>query len=217
MENPNTDFHQAVADLTGLPRNAAYSGQPNAKTLNLSMIFNAGNGAIADKMGMEWWWDTFQDTKGSNIRYKQAGPDALRVIDKYHNTLPGVKKLVNGAKQAVMERGHVFTKFGRRIRFPDKRFAYKASGLLIQSTAADINKNNWMVIERMLKDVGGSLILNTHDSYSMSLPLETVSRDFKIIQDAVQTSCPWFRVPLVLELSGGGSSWWGSLQNELNM
>jgi DNA polymerase I-like protein with 3'-5' exonuclease and polymerase domains len=217
MENPNTDFHQAVADLTGLPRNAAYSGQPNAKTLNLSMIFNAGNGAIADKMGMEWWWDTFQDAKGSNIRYKQAGPDALRVIDKYHNTLPGVKKLVNGAKQAVMERGHVFTKFGRRIRFPDKRFAYKASGLLIQSTAADINKNNWMVIERMLKDVGGSLILNTHDSYSMSLPLETVSRDFKIIQDAVQTSCPWFRVPLVLELSGGGSSWWGSLQNELNM
>jgi DNA polymerase I-like protein with 3'-5' exonuclease and polymerase domains len=212
LDDPNTDFHQAVADLTGLPRNASYSGQPNAKQLNLSMIFNAGNGAIADKMGMEWWWDEFLDKSGKPVRYKQAGPDALRVIDKYHATLPGVKTLVNGAKQAVMERGYVRTKLGRRIRFPDKRYAYKASGLLIQSTAADINKQNWIAIEEVTKKYGGHLILNTHDSYSMSLPKDTWEAAWRDVENKVATSYPWFRVPLVLELSGVGSNWWEAVK-----
>jgi DNA polymerase I-like protein with 3'-5' exonuclease and polymerase domains len=211
-DDPSTDFHQAVADLTGLPRNAAYSGQPNAKQLNLSMIFNAGNGAIADKMGMEWWWDTFTDQNGKEIRYKQAGPDALRVIDRYHNTLPGVKKLVNGAKQAVMERGYIFTKYGRRIRFPDKRYAYKASGLLIQSTAADINKNNWKILEKLTTAMGGSLLLNTHDSYSMSLPKDDWEQCWKDIERTIAGAYPWFRVPLVLELSGVGNNWWEAVR-----
>ena len=210
LEDPLTDFHQAVADLTGLPRNASYSGQPNAKQLNLSMIFNAGNGAIAEKMGMEWWWDSFTDNKGKEVTYKQAGPDALRVIEKYHATLPGVKKLVNGAKQAVMERGYVRTHQGRRIRFPDKRFAYKASGLLIQATAADINKQNWMILEKVTEKYGGSLILNTHDSYSMSLPKDTWEEAWKDIEKSV--AVPWFRVPLVLELSGVGENWWEAVK-----
>lgn len=207
-DDPLTDFHQAVADLTGLPRNASYSGQPNAKQLNLSMIFNAGNGAIADKMGMEWWWSTFTDKNGKEVTYKQAGDAALQVIDKYHATLPGVKTLVNGAKQAVMERGYVRTKMGRRIRFPDKRYAYKASGLLIQSTAADLNKNNWMILEEVTAKYGGHLILNTHDSYSMSLPKDSWEQAWKDVEKAIATSYPWFRVPLILELSGSGSNWW---------
>lgn len=211
-DDPLTDFHQAVADLTGLPRNASYSGQPNAKQLNLSMIFNAGNGAIADKMGMEWWWDEFQDNNGKTVRYKQAGPEALDVITKYHSTLPGVKTLVNGAKQAVMERGYVRTKLGRRIRFPDRRYAYKASGLLIQSTAADINKQNWMILEEVTRQHGGHLILNTHDSYSMSLPKGEWESAWRDVENKIATSYPWFRVPLVLELSGAGSTWWEAVK-----
>jgi DNA polymerase I-like protein with 3'-5' exonuclease and polymerase domains len=134
------------------------------------------------------------------------------VIDKYHNTLPGVKKLVNGAKQAVMERGYIFTKYGRRIRFPDKRYAYKASGLLIQSTAADINKNNWRILEKLTAAMGGSLLLNTHDSYSMSLPKDDWEQCWKEIKRIIGESYPWFRVPLVLELSGVGDNWWEAVK-----
>lgn len=209
-DDPMTDFHQAVSDLTGLPRNASYSGQPNAKQLNLSMIFNAGNGAIAEKMGMEWWWDEFQDGNGKTVRYKQAGPEALEVIEKYHATLPGVKKLVSGARQAVVERGYIRTQWGRRIRFPDKKYAYKASGLLIQATAADINKCNWITLDKLTRKHGGNLILNTHDSYSMSLPKDGWQEAWREIESSV--GVPWFRVPLVLELSGFGDNWWQAVK-----
>ena len=39
QRNPELDFHGYVSDITGLVRNAEYSGQANAKQLNLSMIF----------------------------------------------------------------------------------------------------------------------------------------------------------------------------------
>ena len=208
--NPESDFHQMVSDLTGLPRNAGYSGQANAKQLNLSMIFNSGDGATADKMGMGWDWESF-DSGTEIVTYKKAGPEAMKIIDLYHQKLPGVKKLSQGAAQVARGRGYVHTKYGRRMRFPDKRFSYKASGLLIQSTAADINKMNWMKIDDVVTRHGGSIILNTHDSYSMSLP-----QDWKDIwaevKREVESSYPWFRVPLILELSGSGRNWWESVR-----
>jgi DNA polymerase I-like protein with 3'-5' exonuclease and polymerase domains len=206
--NPLSDFHQMVADMTGLPRNATYSGEPNAKQLNLSMIFNSGNGAIADKMGMGWDWNTF-DAGGERVTYKKARAAAMEVIDDYHRKLPGVKKLADGAAQVARDRGYVRTRYGRRMRFPQKRFVYKASGLLIQSTAADINKMNWMIIDEAAREVGGNIILNTHDSYSLSLPDAGAWREIK---RRVETAYPWFRVPLILELSGTGPDWWSAVK-----
>lgn len=210
--DPFSDFHQMVADMTGLPRNATYSGQANAKQMNLSAIFNSGNGALADKMGMPWSWESFTDNKGQSITYKKAGPEAMAVIDNYHQQLPGVKVLMNSAKKRAETRGYVFTKYGRRLRFPNPRFSYKASGLLIQATAADLNKNNWMIIENQLNDFDGHLILNTHDSYSMSIPEDKWEAAWKQTQAAVQESYPWFRVPLILEFSGKGENWWQAVK-----
>jgi len=212
LADPFSDFHQMVADMTGLPRNAAYSGQANAKQLNLSMIFNSGNGAIAEKMGMPWSWESFNGKNGESITYKKAGEEAMAVIDNYHQQLPGVKVLMNSAKKRAETRGYVFTKYGRRLRFPNPRFSYKASGLLIQATAADLNKNNWTVIEDQLNDFGGHLILNTHDSYSMSIPEENWEKAWKQTQNAVQGAYPWFRVPLILEFSGKGANWWEAVK-----
>lgn len=209
--DPMSDFHQMVADMTGLPRNATYSGQPNAKQLNLSMIFNSGNGATAEKMGMGWEWESFE-AGNEKVTYKKAGEEAMAVIDDYHRKLPGVKKLAEGASKVAKDRGYVRTKYGRRMRFPDKRFAYKASGLLIQSTAADINKMNWVIIDQVAREFGGSIILNTHDSYSLSLPKDDWKRAWEAVKSRVEMAYPWFRVPLVLELSGAGSNWWESVK-----
>lgn len=206
-----TDFHQAVADLTGLPRNATYSGQPNAKQLNLSMVFNSGNGAIAETMGMDWHWDSF-DKGSEKVAYKKAGPAAMAVIENYHRMLPGVKELADRAKSVATDRGYVRTRFGRRIRFPNPRFSYKASGLLIQATAADINKHNWTVIDQCLEPFGGHIILNTHDSYSLSVPEGDWQRAWTKVQSEVENAYPWFRIPLVLELSGHGRTWWDAIK-----
>jgi len=204
--DPHMDFHQWVADLTGLVRNAEYSGQPNAKQLNLSMIFNSGKGAIADTMGMDWTWDQFTDRTGKLVRYKRAGKEAQAVIDTYHKKLPGVARLAEGCKNKAEQRGYIFTKYGRHLRFPRKWKTYKASGLLIQATAADINKENLKLITEVLTPMGGNLLLNTHDSYSMSIPESTWWKDaFEEVRHAVER--PVLDVPLILDLNGHGRNW----------
>ena len=206
--DPLTDFHQFTADLTHLPRNAQYSGQANAKQLNLSMIFNSGRGAIAEKMGMPFTWDSFK--KGDKeFRYKKAGVEADYVIDQYHKAIPGVKELADRAKRKAEAFGYVRTYFGRSLRFPRGEKTYKASGLCIQATAADINKQNWVLIEQALQGVG-RLVLNTHDSYSLSLP-EDWEPHWKRVKETVESGFPWFRVPIILELSGAGRNWWQAL------
>lgn len=211
IDDPRLDLHQFVADLTGLPRSAKYSGQANAKQLNLSMIFNSGRGAIAEKMGLPFTWDSF--TKGGKeFRYKKAGAAANAVIDNYHNVVPGVKQLAERAKRKAEAFGHVRTQFGRALRFPRGEKTYKASGLCIQATAADINKRNWIIIEQALEGTGGRLLLNTHDSYGLSLP-EDWQHHWERVKREVEGGFPWFRVPIILELSGAGPNWWAALEH----
>lgn len=207
--DPQTDFHQFVADLTGLVRNATYSGQPNAKQLNLSMIFNQGNGTTAEEMGLPWEWASFIDGKGDEVMYKKAGAEAMAVINKYHATLPGVKKLADGCKRTAEKRGYIFTRRGRHLRFPKGFKSYKASGLLIQATSADENKENWLRIDEALEGTGGVQLINTHDSYSLSLPIGEEERLARRVKEAVEAD-RGLRVPLILEVSHPGRNWWDS-------
>lgn len=206
-KNPGLDFHQWVADMTGLVRNATYSGQPNAKQLNLSMIFNQGRGSTAQKMGMPWEWSSFQAKNGEVIRYQKAGEEANAVIDLYHSRVQGVKTLADRAKLVAESREQIRTRVGRRLRFPRGYKSYKASGLLIQSTSADINKRNWLVVAKALGNEG-HLILNTHDSYSMAMP-EDWKPHFNRVKEAIEDiSDIGLRVPLILDLDGAGQNWW---------
>ena len=209
-DNPETDFHQFVADLTGLPRNASYNGEPNAKQLNLSMIFNQGNGTTAETMGMPWSWESFYP-KGSSeeVVYKKAGDEAMAVINTYHAHMPGVKRLADGCKKTAESRGYIFTRRGRHLRFPRGYKSYKASGLLIQATAADENKQNWLIIDEALRDTGGRMVLNTHDSYSMSLPEDDAEQLARKVKEMVERD-RGLRVPLILEVNRPGINWWDS-------
>lgn len=208
-DNPELDFHQLVADMTGLVRNATYNGQPNAKQLNLSMIFNSGNGAIAEKMGMPWEWEEFTSRRdGKKVRYKKAGSKAMDIIEAYHRRLPGVKHLATIAENRAKSRGYVFTQYGRHLRFPNGWKTYKASGLLIQATAADINKENISIITDALGDEG-KLLINVHDSYSMSIPRDKWRDKFADIKQLIER--PVLDIPLLLEFSGAGYNWANAL------
>ena len=212
--NPETDFHQFVADLTGLPRNATYGGQPNAKQLNLSMIFNQGNGTTAETMGMPWTWESFTpkgDTR--EVVYKKAGAEAMDIINKYHSALTGVKALADGCKAKAESRGYIFTRYGRHLRFPNGFKSYKASGLLIQSTSADENKMNWLRIDEALQGTGGVMLLNTHDSYSLSLPEDQANEIARKVKKVVEED-RGLLVPLILEVQNAGKNWWESKSSE---
>ncbi len=208
-DNPETDFHGFVADMTGLVRNATYNGEPNAKQLNLSVIFNQGEGTTAETMKMPWSWESFIAKDGQEVVYKKPGPEAKAVIDKYHQHIPGVKKLVEGCKKVAGERGYLFTRRGRHLRFPNGYKTYKASGILIQSTSADENKENWLRIDEALKGSGGRQLLNTHDSYSMSLPEEDAEKLVLRVKEQIEQD-RGLRVPLILEVNKPGKTWWES-------
>lgn len=215
IQDPERDFHQYVADLTNLVRNATYNGQPNAKQLNLSMIFNQGNGQTADTMGMPWEWEEFTARDGKQVIYKKAGPEALEVINKYHNRLPGVQKLAAGCKATAERRGYIFNRYGRHIRFPNGYKSYKASGLLIQSTAADENKMNWLIIDQVLRDInnGSKMLLNTHDSYSISAPIGEEKETMDLVKQYIEKD-RGLRVPLILEVQRPGKNWWESKSSD---
>jgi DNA polymerase I-like protein with 3'-5' exonuclease and polymerase domains len=211
QENPRLDFHQWVADLTGLVRNAEYGGQPNAKQLNLSMIFSQGAGATAAKMGMPTEDAEFTDEYGDTIRYQRAGSDAYRIIDQYHARVKGVRELADRARAISERRGYIRTKHGRRIRFPRRYKSYKASGLLIQATSADINKENWGLIDDALYN-RGRIVLNTHDSYSLSVKPEHLGSVMKDVKGVVERE--FLGIPLLLDYNGVGRNWWSALQDE---
>lgn len=215
-DNPETDFHQFVSDLTGLTRDATYSGQPNAKQLNLSMLFNQGNGATAEKMGMPWSWDSFtprDSIDGKEVVFKKAGPEAMVSIDKYHANLPGVKKLAAGCKATAEKRGWIFTRYGRHLRFPRGYKTYKASGLLIQATSADENKQSWLEVDAALEGTGARQLLNTHDSYSLSMPEEIAEATCHEVKRKVEAD-RGLRVPLILEINHPGKNWWESKKSK---
>lgn len=211
-KDPRTDFHRMVAEMTNLPRSATYAGEPNAKQLNLSMIFNAGNGLTAERMGKPWEWAEFELDSGEVIRYRKAGQEAMEIINHYHEKLPGVKRLMNKARQVASTRGFVYTFRGRRIRFPGAKFSHKASGLLIQSTAAEYNKENIVVIARVAESFGGRLILNTHDSYSISIPMGMGKEVWDAMRPEIERSGR-AGVPLLLDFKGIGNNWWESIIN----
>jgi DNA polymerase I-like protein with 3'-5' exonuclease and polymerase domains len=211
-KDPHTDFHRWVAGLMRVPRNPQPNGGPNAKQINLSMIFNSGNGSIAEQLGYPTFPDQFLGDDGKIVKYRKASPEAMKVINDYHRKVQGVKTLAERCKKKALKRGYIKTKYGRRLRFPNhlKSKAYKASGILIQATAADINKENWMIVDDAIGD-RGRMLLNTHDSYSMSMEKDTWKGAWKDVKAAVEKR-DWMRVPLILDFNGMGTNWWEALQ-----
>ena len=96
---------------------------------------------------------------------------------------------------------------------PDPRFAYKQHGLLIQATAADISKITWLVIEDVLKRVGGYILMSVHDSFEISVPQSVAEYALRgVIQSEVRKECSWFRIPLVIDLNGSGWNYYEAVK-----
>lgn len=215
--NPKLDLHQYVADVTGLPRDRKPEGGPYAKQLNLAMMYVQGDGTTAAQMDMPCEWITFlpngqEDIPGNYITYRKAGEEAQRIIDTYHRRIPGIKKFQAATKRVAIERGYLYTCMGRHLRFPGGRGAHAAAAILSQATAAEWNKQNWELVEDAL-DGEGQLLLNTHDSYSLSLPIGKEKEIATRVKDAVE-GMERSRIPLILEINKPGKSWWDAYKKE---
>jgi DNA polymerase I-like protein with 3'-5' exonuclease and polymerase domains len=91
LEDPNMSFHKWVQELTGVEY-----GQ--AKNINFGLAYGMGQKTMAEGMG---------------ITVEEATP----IFNKYHKTLPFVKKLGWNVNAKAAQTGFIKTWFGRRRRF----------------------------------------------------------------------------------------------------
>jgi DNA polymerase I-like protein with 3'-5' exonuclease and polymerase domains len=104
--NPDTDYHQFVADITHLPR-------PAAKVINLGLPYTMGGAKFCRTVGLPTKWITTRSGKDVEV----AGDEGQALLDQYHQRLPYMKKIMEYTKELADSRGFIVTLSGRRARF----------------------------------------------------------------------------------------------------
>jgi len=209
IDDPDADFHQMIADMTGLPRSPEAGRKGNAKQVNLGLLFGMGSGKLAAEMGLPYTHASFEKS-GKTFNYLKPGPEAIEIFDNYHHKFPEFKVMLNKASSIAKSRGYIKTIMGRRLRFPGGNFTHKAGGVIFQGSAADALKAKIIEIYDFLKGTEGRLLLNVHDEYDSSVPKGDVKLDAgikEIMEDFGPNSAIHFRVPIRCD-GGVGPNWW---------
>jgi DNA polymerase I-like protein with 3'-5' exonuclease and polymerase domains len=186
QNNPDTDFHQMVADMAGIKRKAA-------KTIGLGLMYGMGKAKLADQLDLSL-------------------DEASSLIDTFHQRVPFLK----GTVTAVMKRidnpasgGAIRTLLGRKCRFPlweptewgvfkalpreqavmeygpriKRAGTYKGLNRLIQGSAADQTKAAMVA----LHEAGYRVMLQVHDEIVLSVDNKEHAKEAaRIMTEAVQ-------------------------------
>lgn len=202
-DNPDTDFHQMVADMAGIKRKAA-------KTIGLGLMYGMGKAKLANQLDLPL-------------------DEASELITTFHNKVPFLK----GTVDAVMKRiehpasgGSIRTLLGRKCRFPlwepvewgvnkalpreqaiieygvriKRAGTYKGLNRLIQGSAADQTKAGMVALHK----AGFNLLLQVHDEIALSVKTKEEAREAAhIMATAVN-----LEVPSRVDVETGPS--WGS-------
>jgi DNA polymerase I-like protein with 3'-5' exonuclease and polymerase domains len=190
QSDPNTDFHQMVADMAEIKRKAA-------KTIGLGLMYGMGKNKLAGQL---------------DLSVDEAG----ELIERFHKKVPFLKGTVN----AVMKRidhpaagGSIRTLLGRKCRFPlwepmewgvnkalpreqaiieygqriKRAGTYKGLNRLIQGSAADQTKAAMVALAK----AGMRPILQVHDEVALSVKSrEEAQEGARIMAAAVPLQVP---------------------------
>jgi DNA polymerase-1 len=197
-DDPETDFHQIVANLTGLPRKPRFAGDPNAKQINLGLVFGMGEGTMAMEMGLPY--------EMGDSGYAIAGPEAKKIFAQYHAAIPGVRSLLQKASGVARSRGHVMTAMERHLHFPGKKFVHKAGGLVFQGTSADCAKLKMIELYHNGHKQGDyRLLLSVHDEFDFSIDPRNTTKIAEIkkrLETFDGVECPIeCRIPILSDVS----------------
>lgn len=101
--DPNTDYHQMVADMAEIARK-------EAKAINLGLAYGMGRRKLAWKMG-------YITEAQMNDRNYPLPPEVDILLAKYHNSVPFIKGLMEMTTHAAATRGFIRTLIGRIRHF----------------------------------------------------------------------------------------------------
>lgn len=194
INDPKTDFHTALAELTGKPRD-------KAKRINLGLVFGMGEGKLAKELGLPY---TVETRHGKEILL--AGPEAQALFNEYHSRFPKAKKFLQEASHLAKSRGYVRTIMGRRLRFPNGEFTHKAGGLVFQGTSADIMKKKLCELNDEFRNTMVDFVLVVHDEFDLVAPAELAQSVAYRVKEITE-DVPELRIPVLAD-SGTGRAWW---------
>jgi DNA polymerase I-like protein with 3'-5' exonuclease and polymerase domains len=189
-DNPDTDFHQMVADMAGIKRKAA-------KTIGLGLMYGMGKQKLANSLDLPL-------------------DEASELIATFHSKVPFLK----GTVDAVMRRiehpasgGAIRTLLGRKCRFPlwepvewgvnkglpreqaiieygqriKRAGTYKGLNRLIQGSAADQTKAGMVALYK----AGFDIRLQVHDEIALSVQSKEDAREAaNLMANAVRLEVP---------------------------
>lgn len=188
--DPNTDFHQMVADMAGIKRK-------QAKTIGLGLMYGMGKGKLAASLDMDM-------------------DEASELLEVFHKKVPYLKGTVTSVMQRIdhpASGGAIRTLLGRKCRFPlweprewgvnkalpyeqavmeygrqvKRAFTYKGLNRLIQGSAADQTKAAMIALHK----AGFHLLLQVHDEVALSVKSKDEAREAAaIMEKAVALSVP---------------------------
>jgi DNA polymerase I-like protein with 3'-5' exonuclease and polymerase domains len=201
-DDPNTDFHQMVADMAGIKRKAA-------KTIGLGLMYGMGKQKLANSLELPL-------------------DEASELIATFHQKVP----FLRGTVDAVMKRiehpasgGAIRTLLGRKCRFPlwepvewgvnkalpyeqaiieygrriKRAGTYKGLNRLIQGSAADQTKAGMVALAK----AGFDIRLQVHDEIALSVR----SRDEAVEASRIMANAVALEVPSRVDVEVGPS--WG--------
>jgi DNA polymerase I-like protein with 3'-5' exonuclease and polymerase domains len=203
-DNPDTDFHQMVADMAGIERK-------QAKTIGLGLMYGMGKNKLAGQLDL-------------------PVDEASELMSTFHNKVP----FLRGTVDAVMRRiekpssnGAIRTLLGRKCRFPlwepiawgvnkalpyeqavseygpriKRAGTYKGLNRLIQGSAADQTKAAMIALHK----AGFRILLQVHDEVAVSVKnREEAEAAAEIMRTAVDLEVP-SKVDVEIGTSWGGA------------
>ena len=140
---------------------------------------------------------------------KVATEQMKAVVDAFDASYPGVKQLQSQIENAGMERlrnegqGYVKTRTGRRLPCDDDR-VYSLTNYLIQSTAAEIFKQNLVKLDQA--DLTEHLIVPVHDEIVLQANKEELRDVMATVQECMTTRDGW-DIPLTAGVDGPFRTW----------
>ncbi len=213
--NPDIDFHAWVAEMCSITRDPA-------KNVNFAMGFGGGKrrilsmlasnmelvGALMEQVKAETDDPDMQETLFLALARRRAET----VYNTYHNTLPGLKRTSYRASNRLKQRGHVRNAYGRYRHLPEE-FAFRAFNSIVQSSAADVQKERTVATApRYNSDVRAleiTQVANVHDETLFHGPSESIEdpRTRALITTIMEDVAVDFRVPIRVAAGLSNTSW----------
>lgn len=161
-EDPNTDYHQMVADMCGIPRK-------QAKAINLGLAYGMGQLKLCKSLGLP----TLKVMDEAGYETEQPGEEGERLFQLYREKVPFVPALDEECQKRAKQRGFIKTYSGRKLRFKWEKKGgrgfyaktHTALNRLIQGSSADQMKMAIVALDRE----GILPLVTVHDENGFSI------------------------------------------------